>query len=76
MNKLYMNKELYSVNDITAAADAYRNLAKIDVADGGTYRIVIFDQCRFDPVRVMKEFENYVIYLTYKSRYHGNHFDS
>ena len=61
MAAITFNKELYSVQSVHAAVDAFSHLADFKVIDNQTYMIVIVENCRYDEDRTVAEFGNYVI---------------
>ena len=64
MNKLSLNKKIYSESAVKEAISAYSNLAIILMVDRGNYWECRFKKCRFSPSITMKEFENYLIGLS------------
>lgn len=61
MNKLILSMDIYSVDSIEEACNAYRNLAIIRVKKRKECMELIFDRCRYDTDITIKEFENYLI---------------
>ena len=62
--KLKLNKNIYSYDDIIDSVDEYKSVANIKVSDDGEYFICIFENCRYDAWETLNEFENYVIRLS------------
>lgn len=63
MNKLELNKEVYSLINIKNVSIIYKDYADMHIEDSGQYAIVYFDKCKYDCKTTMKEFENYLIGL-------------
>ncbi len=63
MKKLVLNKEVFSVNQITAAKIAYKDIADIKISSKKNYFVVNFFKCKYDEERTIREFENYLIGL-------------
>lgn len=61
MNKLILSMDIYSVDSIEKACNAYRNLARIRAKKRKGCMELIFDRCRYDTDITIKEFENYLI---------------
>ena len=54
-------KEVYPIKALLAAKYDYRNLATIDISDEGEYHCCSFRNCVVDPLRIMHEFDNYLV---------------
>ena len=67
MSKLELSKEIYKYSDLVNCCNAYLDFAKTDVRDDGEYWIVVFTDCKFDEIETLKEFENYLIELSFGS---------
>ncbi len=63
MNKLELNREIYSIHNIERVAKAYENYAEIKIYSGDETVQVVFKNCKYDFKVTMKEFENYLINL-------------
>lgn len=61
MIKLELNREIYSRENVDAAREAYREIAKISVKEKKDYIRVFFLNCKYGEERTVKEFENYLI---------------
>lgn len=61
---LKLHKEIFDLPYITAAVEAYQQLADIAVDTDGSYWSCIFTKCRYNEKQTATEFENYVIDLT------------
>ena len=63
MKQLWLNKEIYSGGTIRNAIKAYSGYAAFSVIEDNTYICLQFDKCKYDELRTVKEFENYLIGL-------------
>lgn len=63
MSKLWLNKEIYSIDDIIAANQMYSNLAIINCIEKEHYYFLSFENCYYAEELTMKEYENYLIDL-------------
>lgn len=63
MNRLELNKEIYSVKKIEEVRKIYEEYAVIRIIHEKTKTVIIFDDCKYDEKQTMKEFENYLIGL-------------
>ena len=63
IDSLHIRKELYRVECIAGAIDAYKDIATIRVDDGNDYWLLHFSKCTYDSARTIREFENYLIGL-------------
>lgn len=61
MNRLLLNKSIYSGVTIDKAIMAFRHLAVIKRAADGDYHVLTFDKCMHDIAITKAEFENYLI---------------
>ena len=61
MRELKLNNEIFSMESIRAAKEAYLEIANITVLHGRRCTILFFTNCRHDVERTVKEFENYLI---------------
>ncbi len=61
MKKLLLRRDIYSLESINKAIDSYTGFAEFDISDDGDYISIVFNNCRYDEQRTMKEFENYLI---------------
>lgn len=61
MKRITVNLEIYSVETIRKAIQAYCTLAKISIKQKKEQSIIIFWHCKYDEDRTAKEFENYLI---------------
>ena len=61
MNRLELNTEIYSVENILQTCEVYKNLAEIRARKKKGKIILIFEKCRYECSITMKEFENYLI---------------
>lgn len=79
MNKkgnLQLNKDIYSIVSIEDAISAYSRLAEISITEKESYYYLLFENCRFGGERTIREFENYLISLTYQANRHGDFQDT
>lgn len=63
MNKLRLNKNIFSQSSISYAIDVFESLCVIIVSEDEKYFICSFDNCKYDVEKSKKEFENYLIDL-------------
>lgn len=63
MIELKLNADIYDVQKVKIAADAYKELCKIKLRTADDYIICNFTDCLYDPEETIKEFENYTIDL-------------
>ncbi len=61
--QLRLSKEIYSLNSIHLAIDAYKEYAKIVIQQDDLYYICNFSDCVNDEGVTIKEFENFLISL-------------
>lgn len=61
MSNLKLNLEIYSVQSISKACDAYKDYARIDVVRDEKFVEFKFNECKYDQELTIKEFENYLI---------------
>lgn len=61
MKTIEYSKQVYSIRNIKAVANVYRDYATILIKDIGDRVSVTFEKCRFSEKRTVKEFENYLI---------------
>ena len=67
MNKeLQLSKKFYTFDKVETAMRAFSEIADIRIQDGGGYWKSVFVDCKFDPEKTAKEFENYLICLCNK----------
>lgn len=67
MINLKLNKEIYPYESLQHSCKDYAELAKIKIEDNQQYWILSFSDCRYDKAETAKEYENYLIELTYRS---------
>lgn len=60
---LKLKKELFSLTQITTAANAYQTIANIEVSNMADYWECHFTDCKFGEELTAAEFENYLIDL-------------
>ena len=63
MNKLLLNKGIYTKEVIAETAMAFVNLAEIKYCQDDSYHILTFENCRYGVSLTKKEFENYAVNL-------------
>lgn len=63
MNKLMLSKDLYKMQTITKATDAFVELAQISLQEDENYYVCFFGKCIYSQEQTIKEFENYLIDL-------------
>lgn len=61
---LKLSGELFCLNDIVSAKNAFSDFAIIRVQENGGYYILTFSECRYSIDETIKEFDNYVISLS------------
>lgn len=62
-NILFLNKILYTEQQVRLAIYAYSDLARIRLDSNGKYWRCEFFQCQYEEKRTILEFENYLIEL-------------
>lgn len=67
MINLKLNKEIYPYESLQHSYKDYAELAKIKIEDDSQYWILSFSDCLYDEAETAKEYENYLIELTYGS---------
>lgn len=67
MINLKLNKEIYPYESLQHSCKDYSELAKIKIENDSKYWILCFSDCRYDEAETAKEYENYLIELTYRS---------
>ena len=65
MNKLYLNKSLYSYKSVIMAIDSYSKLAELILGENDKEWIITLQNSKYEPVITLKEFENYAIGLVF-----------
>lgn len=63
MNRLTLNKDIYTIEAIDLARIAFAHLSQITYECNDIYHIFTFDKCEYDVQVTMNEFENYVVNL-------------
>ena len=63
MNKLMLSKDLYEIQAIKKATDAFVELVQISVQEDENYYVCLFEKCIYSQEQTIKEFENYLIDL-------------
>ena len=63
MKELQIRKEIYSAQSVLDAVAAYSGYARISVIEEAKYIQVSFTDCKYDEIRTVKEYENYLIGL-------------
>lgn len=63
MIRLNVSTDIYSLENISKAVDAYKELAKIKVSSKSETAKIVFRNCKYDEERTIREFENYLIGL-------------
>lgn len=66
MINLKLNKEIYLYESLQHSCKDYSELAKIKIEDDSQYWILSFSDCWYDDAETVKEYENYLIELTYR----------
>lgn len=61
MNKLRLNRELFSNQSIERTMQTYKRYATMTVSYDAHYVTVTFRKCKYDAEQTVKEFENYLI---------------
>ena len=62
-NSLFLNKQIYCLQYIERAVQAYRSIATIKIVPDKGYWVCVFEDCVYDNETTKREFENYVIAL-------------
>lgn len=60
-NRLYLLKDLYSIDYINDTRIAFSRMAKVSVSEDEKYWICEFTGCKYGLEKTVKEFENYLI---------------
>jgi hypothetical protein len=68
MSELRLKQEIFSQAVIQQAIADYQGLAQIQMTITDTDYCLLFKNCIYPIERTMKEFENYVIGLTYQKK--------
>lgn len=63
MNKLILNKDIYTSKAIDMARIAFGHLSEIIYESNEKYHILTFEKCEYDTHITMNEFENYAVNL-------------
>jgi len=63
MINLRLNKELFVLEQVAAALNAYQDIARIELSDDLNYWTCCFSDCKYGDERTALEFENYLINL-------------
>jgi len=63
MNKIILNRELYSINAIKRAVSDYDGIATIVSTEIAVGWECLFTDCKYDIAKTAKEFDNYCIDL-------------
>lgn len=66
MNSLVLSKEIYPEHCLSQAKSDYTQLATITISENSSKWIIEFSDCVYDINQTIKEFENYLIELTYQ----------
>ena len=61
MNRLKLNLDIYSIENIEKTCQVYEDYARIKILHEGSKIELEFNECKYDPDLTMKEFENYLI---------------
>lgn len=69
INDLVLSKNIYTLENILLAIDAYSSICEIIIEEKSEYYVLIINKCILDPIVACKEFENYLIGLSGKYGY-------
>ena len=61
MAVITFNKELYSIQSVNAAIEAFKNFADFKTSENQSYITVSVVNCRYDENQTVAEFGNYII---------------
>lgn len=61
MMSLRLKKEIYRQSKVAEAIRAYKGITDICVEEQTEYWQLMFNNCKYDECRTIKEFENYLI---------------
>ncbi len=61
MKTLKLASDIYDIEAIKRACDAYSQISSISVASQERAYALTFDDCKYDEERTVLEFENYLI---------------
>lgn len=68
MNKLFLSIEIYSREMVQATMVAFSELAEIECYEENGYYVCTFEKVVYQLEETIKEFENYLIDLSVKTR--------
>ena len=66
MQRLVINNEIYTEVNLKETCSVYHDYARIDISKKIGAWELIFNDCKYDEERTVKEFENYLIDLENK----------
>jgi len=67
MSNLALSKDIYKHSILKKCCDAYLEYSKIQITETEDYWNVDFSDCKFNEEETMREFENYLIELSFGS---------
>lgn len=67
MSRITFAKELFCLENINVCCNDFKDYAVCIVSDIDNSYVVELSECRFDESETIKEFENYLIELTFRS---------
>ena len=68
MNEIMLKKELFRFSNIQQSIVAFSDLCIITVYEQDNAYLCTFTGCKYDTEETVREFENYLIDLSYKNR--------
>lgn len=68
MTVIKLNKELYSLVNIESCIKDYNGLARFEISEESEGWILSISECLYSESDTAREFENYLIEVTYRSQ--------
>lgn len=68
MSELRLKKEIFRLSDVEQTIGAFSDLCTVSIQEQEDIYCCLFCDCRYDIEETVKEFENYLIDLSYKTR--------
>lgn len=74
MNNLELSKDVYEKSAIDRAVFDFSDLSEIFVHEKCDYYECSFADCKYSITQTIKEFENYLIDLSYQTKYKNDNY--
>ena len=71
-SRLELNSDIYDMDSVKYSAEKYSGIANIDISQKDGYIICEFSECKNGTERTVREFENYVIYVSNTVKHYDN----